>query len=99
MPEIGVGQTSNLSCFFPARLSPLNRLQREDDSRIYAASKSIYSFDQVGRLVYYLAAGDGFLGQAHSYFFICYIVVQLVSKKYWKKVNYPHLSLSFFDCI
>ena len=38
--------SSKLSCFFHARLPSRNAMQKEDDSRIYAASKMLFSFDQ-----------------------------------------------------
>lgn len=38
--------SSKLSCFFQTRLPPSNNQQKDDDSRIYAASKMIFSFDQ-----------------------------------------------------
>lgn len=41
----------NLNCFFHLQLPSSNVQQREDDSRIFAASKTIYSFDQ-GRVVH-----------------------------------------------
>lgn len=38
--------SSKLSCFFQTRLPPTNSHQREDDSRIFAASKMLFCFDQ-----------------------------------------------------
>jgi WD40 repeat protein len=38
--------SSRLSCFFQTRMPPVNSQQKEDDSRIYAASKMLFSFDQ-----------------------------------------------------
>ncbi|RYH05017.1 hypothetical protein EON65_45870, partial [archaeon] len=37
---------SKLTCFFHTKLPSTNALQKEDDSRIYAASKMLFSFDQ-----------------------------------------------------
>ncbi len=37
---------SKLTCFFHSKLPSRNALQKEDDSRIYAASKMLFSFDQ-----------------------------------------------------
>lgn len=37
---------SRMGCFFHAKLPSRNSMQKEDDSRIYAASKNIFSFDQ-----------------------------------------------------
>jgi WD40 repeat protein len=38
--------SSKLTCFMHSNLSSRNSLQEEDDSRIYAASKMLFSFDQ-----------------------------------------------------
>ncbi len=38
--------SSKLACFFHTKLPSANALQKEDDSRIYAASKLLFSFDQ-----------------------------------------------------
>jgi WD40 repeat protein len=38
--------SSRLSCFFQTRMPPTNNQQKEDDSRIFAASKMLFSFDQ-----------------------------------------------------
>lgn len=38
--------SSKLTCFFHTKLPSANSLQKEDDSRIYAASKLLFSFDQ-----------------------------------------------------
>lgn len=37
---------AKLNCFLHTRLPSANHLQKEDDSRIYAASKLLFSFDQ-----------------------------------------------------
>eukprot|EP01039_Chlorochromonas_danica_P004668 gene4668-5114_t len=37
---------SKLTCFFHTKLPSSNTFQREDDSRVYAASKMLFSFDQ-----------------------------------------------------
>ncbi len=37
---------STMCSFFHTKLPSRNSMQREDDSRIYAASKQIFSFDQ-----------------------------------------------------
>ena len=37
---------SRMSCFFHSKLPSNNAMQKEDDSRIFAASKNIFSFDQ-----------------------------------------------------
>lgn len=41
-----IKDSSKLTCFFHSKLSSRNALQEEDDSRIYAASKLLFSFDQ-----------------------------------------------------
>lgn len=38
--------SSKLTCFLHTKLPSANSLQREDDSRIYAASKMLFAFDQ-----------------------------------------------------
>jgi WD40 repeat protein len=38
--------SSTLSCFFHTKLPSRSTQQKEDDSRIYAASKNLFSFDQ-----------------------------------------------------
>lgn len=38
--------SSKLTCFFHTKLPSTNALQKEDDSRLYAASKMLFSFDQ-----------------------------------------------------
>mmetsp|Transcript_9483 Transcript_9483/g.20785 ORF Transcript_9483/g.20785 Transcript_9483/m.20785 type:complete len:1383 (-) Transcript_9483:151-4299(-) len=38
--------SSKLTCFFHSKLASRNPMQEEDDSRIYAASKLLFSFDQ-----------------------------------------------------
>lgn len=38
--------SSKLTCFFHSKLPSSNVMQKEDDSRIYAASKLLFSFDQ-----------------------------------------------------
>lgn len=38
--------SSKLTCFFHTKLPSTNSLQKEDDSRMYAASKMLFSFDQ-----------------------------------------------------
>jgi hypothetical protein len=38
--------SSKLCCFFQTKLPSRNTQQKEDDSRIYAASKLLFSFDQ-----------------------------------------------------
>eukprot|EP01034_Spumella_vulgaris_P022221 gene22221-28335_t len=37
---------SKMTCFFHSKMPSRNALQKEDDSRIYAASKMLFSFDQ-----------------------------------------------------
>lgn len=42
----GLKDSSKLTCFFHSKLKSRNAQQEEDDSRIYAASKLLFSFDQ-----------------------------------------------------
>jgi len=38
--------SSRMTCFFQCKLPSRNSMQKEDDSRVYAASKNLFSFDQ-----------------------------------------------------
>ena len=38
--------SSKMTCFFQCKMQSRNSMQKEDDSRIYAASKNLFSFDQ-----------------------------------------------------